>query len=86
MNLSFKGGTVNLYRSIRIGDIRKNVFSVASQLLYFWTKFKGLTISMQSGLIFDLRDSQHKNKIFWKFIYEISCSAYIFPTKSKDSG
>ena len=36
MNLAFKGGTVYLYKSIRIEDIHKNVFSVASQLLYIF--------------------------------------------------
>ena len=58
MNLSFKGGTVHLYRSIRIEVTHQNVFSVRSQLLRFWTKFKGLRICMRSDLIFDLRGSQ----------------------------
>ena len=59
MNLSFKGGTVHLNRSIRIEVIHQNVFSVRSKLLCFWTKFKGLRICMWSDLIFDLRGSQH---------------------------
>ena len=59
MNLSFKGGTVHLNRSIRIEITHQNVFSVRSQLLRFWTKFKGLRICILSELIFDLRGSQH---------------------------
>ena len=35
MNLSFKEGTVHLYRSIRIEVKHQNVFSVRSQLLRF---------------------------------------------------
>ena len=35
MNLSFKGGTVHLNRSIRIEVIHQNVFSVRSKLLRF---------------------------------------------------
>ena len=35
MNLSFKVGTVRLYRSIRIEVTHQNMFSVRSQLLRF---------------------------------------------------
>ena len=44
MNLSFKERVLSLYRSIRIEVRHQNVLSVWSQLLRFWTKFKGFRI------------------------------------------
>ena len=43
-NLSFKWGTVCLYRAIRIKGTQQNVFSVRSKLICFWTKFERLRI------------------------------------------
>ena len=46
-NLSFKGGTVHLNRSIRIEATHQNVFSVRSQLLRFYSDQVTLTLKQK---------------------------------------